>query len=141
MGLILGSSAATGPGPPGHLPGRAVHSRLYQHSWGGTGRARPCCSLCWTPLPPASPAHNSILPVRFGENPRSPPDTSTNHASSRIRSTGVSAVCFGLPHILPSPLAQSVQSGPQRRPPHPSSSLRSHARKDSLYTHICRLSF
>lgn len=80
----------------GHLWSCAVHSCLPEHSWRGTGRAWPCCSFPGPLHLLPSPAPNNTLPVRFGETFSSPPDTSTNHTSSRMPPTGVSARLSGV---------------------------------------------
>lgn len=120
---------------PGHPWSHAVHC------WRGVGRAWHCCfalepSASCSPLP-----HNRILLVRFGETPRGPPDTSTSHGSSRLPSVGVSAHLFRVashPAFTPCPVCSARLPGEASCP---SSSLWSHARKDSLCTCICKLSF
>lgn len=63
---------------------------------------------CCCPLP-----QNNILPVRFGETPRSPPDTSTNQSPAEFPPLGSLLVCFGVPHILLPALTLSVVRHPR----------------------------
>lgn len=97
-GAIVGSLAATGPGPPGYPWSHAVHSCLHQHSETGMGTAWLCYSLSWTPPPPALP-YPIAVSLQCGLE-RCPPDISTDHASSWIPSTGVSAHFFRLHRAL-----------------------------------------
>lgn len=74
------------------LPGHPWSSAI--HSWRGTGRAWHCCFVLEPSASCSLLPHNNILLVRFGETPRSPPDTSTKHMSGQLPSTGVSAHLF-----------------------------------------------
>lgn len=110
MGLILGSLAVTGPGSPGTAG--VMQCTAVSISTGRGAWAEPDLAVLdpFTSCPPL-PCSN-IFPVRFGETPRSPPDVSTNHASSWIHSIGVPPHLLEVPRILPCIFALSVQSCP-----------------------------
>lgn len=134
MGFILGSLAAMRRGTldtPGVMQGTAVSISTVREAW-----AEPNLVFLWlgpsTSCPPLP--HSNIFSVRLGETLRSPPDASTNHASSWIPFTGneVSAHLF---EVAPHPALHPWCVCPVRppgRPRHFLSSLESHARKDSL---------
>lgn len=114
MGFILGSLAAMRQGTLGTLgviQGTAISISTVREAW-----AEPDLVFLWlgpsTSCPPLP--HSNIFSVRLGETLKSPPDASTNHASSWIPFTGneVSAHFLRLPRILPCILGLSVQSDP-----------------------------